>query len=100
VKAKKTIVINNEAELAKAFNLSPAIVVEWEVREVLNKKIIDLAKKQKITHAEIAKKAATSRTRVTALLNGRREDISTDLMLRVLACLGYIPRLSFRKLAG
>lgn len=100
MKREKIVTIKTDAQLAKAFKLNPGVVVEWEVRAVVNKKIIALVTEQKVTHAELAKLAKTSRPRITALLNERREDISTDLMLRVLACLGYAPRISFKKLAG
>jgi predicted XRE-type DNA-binding protein len=99
VKKNKVIIAKNAYELADVLALSPADVVEWEVRSVLNEKIIELVEKSGLTHAELAKLAGTSRPRITALLNHRRNDISTDLMFRVLAALGYIPHLSFRKLA-
>jgi len=41
--------------------------------------------------------AGISRPRITALLNRRRRDISTDLMFRVLASLGYSAKLSLKK---
>jgi plasmid maintenance system antidote protein VapI len=100
MKKSKMIVARNSNELAEALNLSPADAVEWEVRSILNEKIIQLVDDSGITHAHLAKLAGTSRPRITALLNRRRRDISTDLMFRVLASLGYSPKLSFRKVAG
>jgi predicted XRE-type DNA-binding protein len=46
-------------------------------------------RKHKFTHAEIAKRSETSRTRVTAILNDDLEHVSTDLLIRILASLGY-----------
>jgi plasmid maintenance system antidote protein VapI len=58
-----------------------------------------LVKKINITHAELAKLVGSSRTRMTALLNRNTIDISTDLMLRVLAALGYKAKLRVVKAA-
>lgn len=98
-KKNKEFVANNAHELANVLGLTASDAIEWEVRSVLNEKIIDLVNKQHVTHERLAKLAGTSRPRITALLNRRREDISTDLMFRVLAALGYVPHLSFKKLA-
>jgi hypothetical protein len=37
--------------------------------------------------------ANTSRSRITAILNRNTHDVSTDLMLRILASLGYRAKL-------
>ena len=48
---------------------------------------------------ELGLLAGTSRTRVTAILNRHTKDVSTDLMLRILARLGYRAKISFSKAA-
>jgi plasmid maintenance system antidote protein VapI len=48
-----------------------------------------------MTHAQVAEAAETGRTRITAILNGNTTHVSTDLMLRVLAALGYRAKISF-----
>jgi len=53
--------------------------------------------RQGITHAEVAKRAGTSRTRVTAILNGDLDHVSSDLLVRILAGLGYRVRVSVVK---
>jgi plasmid maintenance system antidote protein VapI len=50
-----------------------------------------------LTHAQVAKIAQTSRTRLTAILNRNTANVSTDLMLRILAALGYRTRITFRR---
>ena len=89
MKKLKPTITNNAYELADALGLSSADATEWEFRSNLNEKIISLVKKKKITHAEIAKKMGTSRTRVTAFLNGSRTDFSTDFLLRMLGALEH-----------
>jgi transcriptional regulator with XRE-family HTH domain len=55
----------------------------------LVKRLREIAREQRFTHAEIARRSGTSRTRVTAILNDDLEHVSTDLLIRILASLGY-----------
>ena len=95
MKKVKVIETKTAQELAKFLGLSPAEGVEIEIRSDLNSKIIEVVRAKGLTHAEVARLAETSRTRMTALLNRNTSEISTDLMLRVLAALGYRAKLSF-----
>ena len=95
----KVIVAKNSAELADALGLTPADGMEIEFRSQINAKIVALVKKRGLTHAQVAELARTSRTRITALLNLNSNDISTDLMLRVLGVLGVVAKVSFAKVA-
>ena len=79
--------------------LTPADGLEIEIRSDLNDKIIEVVRKRDLTHDQVARLAHTSRTRVTAILNRNTQDISTDLMLRVLASLGVQARLQFKSAA-
>ena len=99
MKKVKPVVARNAKELAKALGLTPADAVEFEIRSALNDKIIEVVNEHGFTHAQVAKLAHTSRTRVTAILNRNTHDISTDLMLRVLGSLGVQARLQFMKAA-
>ena len=53
----------------------------------------------RLTHSDLARLAHTSRTRVTAILNRNTDDISSDLMPRVLASLGVQAKLQFKSAA-
>ena len=99
MKKVKPVVARNARELAKALGLTPADGVEIEIRSDLNDKIIEVVSEQNLTHSQVARLARTSRTRVTAILNRNTHDISTDLMLRILASLGVQARLQFKKAA-
>lgn len=90
----KPIVATSPEELAGALGLSTGDVKEWQVQYVLLKRLKEIARKHKITHAEIAKRSGTSRTRVTAILNDDLEHVSTDLLIRILASLGYRVKVS------
>lgn len=99
MKKVKPVVARNSRELAKALGLTPADGLEIEIRSDLNDKIVEVVKESKLTHSQVAKLAHTSRTRITAILNRNTHDISTDLMLRVLASLGVQAKLQFKKAA-
>ena len=97
MKKLKPIVVRNATELASALGLSASDAVELEVRSQLNDKIIEAVKKSGLTHAQVAKAARTSRSRLTAILNRDRTSVSTDLMLRILAALGYRTKMTFQR---
>jgi predicted XRE-type DNA-binding protein len=90
----KPIVARTPEELARALGLSGVTAKEWKVQHVLLKNLKEIARRQKITHAEIAKRAGTSRTRVTAILNDDLQHVSSDLLIRILASLGYRVKVS------
>jgi DNA-binding Xre family transcriptional regulator len=85
---KKSIVVHDALELAKALGLKKEDAVTMEFRARLNRKIVELARAKGMSHAELARKAGASRTRVTAILNGQTLGVSTDFLLRILYALG------------
>jgi predicted XRE-type DNA-binding protein len=90
----KPIFARTPEELAAALGLSGAAATEWQVHHILQKRLKEIARRRKITHAEIAKRAGTSRTRVTAILNDDLDHVSSDLLIRILASLGYRVKVS------
>ena len=60
-----------------------------EFRSELTVALAKIIQAGQLTHAEIAKHAGTSRTRVTAIANGNTHGVSTDVLIRVLAATGY-----------
>jgi predicted XRE-type DNA-binding protein len=99
MKKGKAVVASNARELAKVLGLTPADGMEIEFRSDLNDKIIEVVTRKRLTHADVARLAHTSRTRITAILNRNTQDISTDLMLRVLGALGVQVKLQFKSAA-
>ena len=85
----------NAREIADLLDLDPADAVEIEFRAKLNKKIADAVQAQGLTHIEVAARAKSSRSRVTAILNGHTSGVSTDMLLRILYSLGYTAKVSF-----
>lgn len=96
-KLKPTVAKTPEA-LAEALGLSAAEAKEWQVQHVLLKRLREIVRREKITHAVIAQRAGTSRTRVTAILNGNLEHVTSDLLIRILGSLGYTVRISVSRI--
>jgi predicted XRE-type DNA-binding protein len=90
----KPIIAATPEDLADALGLPRAAAEEWQVQQVLLARLKEIARRQKLTHLEIAKRAGTSRTRVTSVLNNDLEHVSSDLMIRILASLGYRVKVS------
>ena len=94
----KPVIVRNAGELARALGLSPVDATEMEVRRQINDKIIAAVRESGLTHAQVARMVKTSRSRLTAILNRDRSHVSTDLMLRILAVLGYQIKVSFHRI--
>jgi len=90
----RPIVARTPEELAGALGLSGVAAKEWQVQHMLLKRLKEISRAQKITHAEIARRAGTSRTRITAILNDDLEHVSSDLLIRILASLGHRVKVS------
>ncbi|MGH7965046.1 MAG: XRE family transcriptional regulator [Candidatus Binatia bacterium] len=95
----KPVIAKNATELATILGLSSADGAEIELRSDLNDKIIEVVRKTGLTHDQVAKLARTSRSRITAILNRNTKDVSTDLMLRIMASLGYRAKVTFSRAA-
>jgi predicted XRE-type DNA-binding protein len=100
MKKTKPIVAKDAGQLAEALGLARADGIEFAVRSALNAKILEVARKKKLTHAQVASLCGTSRTRITAIMNRNTKDVSTDLMLRVLGALGVSARVTFGRAAS
>jgi len=90
----KPVIAKTPEELASTLGLSRVAAKEWQVQHVLLKRLKEIAARENITHAEIARRAETSRSRVTAILNDDLEHVSSDLLIRILASLGYRVKVS------
>src|SRR5438067_12017447 len=97
MKNRKSIIARTANDLAKVLGLSPLDALEIEVRSDLNERIIQIVRRSGLTHAQVAKAAHTSRTRLTAILNRDTHDVSTDLLLRIVAALGYRARITLHR---
>ncbi len=95
----KRVVARNSRELAKVLGLSDSDRVAMDVQLALVEQIGSEVRRLGITHTALARLAMSSRPRITAILNGNLEGVSTDLLLRILAALGVRVELKFRRAA-
>ena len=99
MRKRKAVWARSTRELAEVLGLADADRVALEVQLELTERIALEVRRLDITHANLACLAGTSRPRVTAILNGNLEGVSTDLLLRLLAALRVRVELRFRRAA-
>ena len=76
-------------ELAGALGLSGIEAEEWQFQHALLKRLREVVEEEGFTHAEVARKAGSSRTRVTSVLKCNLDQVSSDLLIRLLGAVGY-----------
>lgn len=85
--------------LARALGLGNAESEEYDkVQHALLKRLRQAVRQDSLTHAEVARRGKSSRTRVTAILNGNLDNVSSDLLIRLLCALGYRVRVSVSRI--
>ena len=99
-KARKLVTVRTAEDLGRALGLSTVDTAEMEFRSDLTVSLAKIIQTGPHTHTEIAKRAGTSRTRVTAIANGNTQGISTDVLIRVLAATGYRAEVRVKKSAA
>jgi predicted XRE-type DNA-binding protein len=99
-KARKLVKTRTVHELGHALGLSVSDTAEMEFRSDLTVALAKIIQSGRLTHADIAKQAGTSRTRVTAIANGNTQGVSTDVLIRVLAATGHRAEVRVKKTAA
>lgn len=99
-KRNRRVTVRTAEDLGRALGLSVADTAEMEFRSELTVALTNIIQAGKLTHAEIAKRAGTSRTRVTAIANGNTHGVSTDVLIRVLAATGHRAEVRVKKAAA
>lgn len=90
----KMITAKNPETLARTLGLSGVEAQEWQIEHVLLKRLQLIVLDGALTHAEVARRGRSSRTRVTSILNGNLDNESSDLLIRLLGGLGYRVKVS------
>ncbi len=85
----KTVTVKTPEALARTLGLSGLEAQEWQVQHELLTRLRQIVADGALTHAEVAKRGGSSRTRVTSILNGNLDNVSSDLLIRLIAALGY-----------
>lgn len=100
MKTRKTVTVRTADELGRALGLSQADTAEMEFRSELTLALAEIIQAGRLTHAEIARLAGTSRTRVTGIANGNTHGVSIDVLIRVLAATGHRAEVRVKKAAA
>ena len=87
------------AELAKKFKLSKARSLEAVNKADLISAILDSAKEQELTHAEMANLSGLSRSAVTGILSGSLQKVTLDRILRLIEAVGLTVETKVKKAA-
>jgi len=98
-KQKKIFVSKTPQETAALLGLDPSVALDWELRLQVTNKIVEVFKVKKLKVADLAKRAETSRSRITNIVKGNTTGISMDVLLRVLGCMGQKVKFSFSQAA-
>jgi predicted XRE-type DNA-binding protein len=99
-KTTKNVTVRTAEDLGRALGLSAADTAEMEFRSELTVVLSKIIQAGRLTHAIIANRAGTSRTRVTAIANGNTHGVSTDVLIRVLAATGHRAEVRIKKSAA
>jgi predicted XRE-type DNA-binding protein len=90
----RSVKVETPEELARALGLSGMEAQEWQVQHALLKRLRQVVRDEELTHAEVARRGGSSRSRVTSILNGNLDNVSSDLLIRLLGALGYRVKVS------
>ena len=90
---------NTPEQIGALLDLSPEETELVKLRAEVLIKITHTLAKSRLTHAEIALKLKTSRTRITRILNGKEEHVTFDFLVKLLFALGYKANLQFKEIA-
>lgn len=94
----KSVIAKTPEALACTLGLSGSEAHEWQVQHALLKKLRQVVRDESLTHAQVAQRGGSSRTRVTAILNGNLDNVSSDLLIRLLSALGYRVKVSVSRI--
>ena len=90
----KTLTVKSPEDLARTLGLSGVESQEWQVQHALLNRLRRIVRDEALPHADVAQRGRSSRTRVTSILNGNLDNVSSDLLIRLLGGLGYRVRVS------
>ena len=96
----RTVTAKTPEELARTLGLTSVDSQEWQVQYALLKRLRRAVDELGLTHAEVARRGASSRTRVTSILNGNLDNVSSDLLIRLLGALGYRVKVSVSRIGS
>jgi predicted XRE-type DNA-binding protein len=91
---------NSGAEIAKMLGISHSRGMEATIKAQLISAVLETARKEEFTHAEIAKKAKLPRSAVTGILSGSLQKVTIDRVLKLIEAVGLMAEVRIKKIAA
>jgi predicted XRE-type DNA-binding protein len=85
------------AKLANMLGISPARGMEAVIKAELISAVLKASEKNRITHAELAKRSGLSRSAVTGILSGSLQKVTIDRVLRLVEAVGLVAEVRVHK---
>ena len=82
-------------KLAQDLNLSDADAYIMELKANLYSRCSSLIQKSDLSHEEISKQIGTSRSRITRISNLGENNISIEILIKIIAVLEGMPEIKF-----
>jgi predicted XRE-type DNA-binding protein len=86
-------------EIAKLLGISPARGMEAVIKAQLITAVLEAVKKQKLTHAELAKRSGLPRSAVTGILSGSLQKITIDRVLKLVEAANLVAEVKVKSAA-
>lgn len=86
-------------EIAKMLGISPARGMGAVIKAQLITAVLEAVKKQKLTHAELAKRSGLPRSAVTGILSGSLQKITIDRVLKLVEAANLVAEVKVKSAA-
>lgn len=86
-------------KLAKELGISRARGIEAVIKAQLIRAVIDAARKQGITHDQIARRSGVARSAVTGILSGSLQKVTLDRVLKLVEAVNLTAEVKTRRAA-
>jgi predicted XRE-type DNA-binding protein len=90
---------SSSKELSRLLSISPARGMEAVIKAQLITAILKTVEKQKLTHAEIAKRSGLPRSAVTGILTGSLQKVTIDRILKLVEAVHLVAEVRVKKAA-
>jgi predicted XRE-type DNA-binding protein len=86
-------------ELARQLGISSARGMEAVIKAKMITAVLEAIKKQKLTHAELAKRSGLPRSAVTGILSGSLQKVTIDRVLKLVEAANLIAEVKVKSAA-
>ena len=87
-------------ELARQLGISSARGMEAVIKAKMITAVLEAIKKQKLTHAELAKRSGLPRSAVTGILSGSLQKVTIDRVLKLVEAANLVAEVKVKSAAA